>query len=339
MNCTRVLHILNPRPLSGPIMPVDMAMRFCLSHSPPVRSFLSSYEDCHSLSNAPHATLRPCINTRGGAAAASDPSGSPRQSRGSPTTRPRTMPKKRVVFADSKGMSLTAIHIFKEFEEDPLAELQFDLADLEKATAGLKISMERSLVLDFAQPAADYLDFRSRLKKNQVCLENCTVQDRTLTGTVKVCNVSFEKSVSVRITQDSWATFQDVECSYMNNVYGGPDTDTFAFSAELPAAPAAQQCVEFCVRYHTPEQTYWDNNDGNNYRLVASDGDGEQASGGLCSGLASSAAIPTPSSQEFKRDIKQPEMEFDQFGSPRTSSGFFPEWQSWGRIENTTIYW
>lgn len=330
--------MLNPRPLPGPIMPVDMAMRICLASSPPIRSFLSSYEDCRSRSNPPNATLRPCINTRSGAASTSDPPSSPRQGWSSPSS--RTRPKKRVVFADSKGMSLTAIHVFKEFEEDPLAELQFDLSDLENATTGLKLSMDRSLVLDFPQPAADYLDFRNKLKKNQVCLENCTIQERTLTGTVKVCNVSFEKSVSVRITLDSWKSHQDVECSYMNNVYGGPDTDTFSFSVDLPATATPQDRVEFCVRYQTPERIYWDNNDETNYRLVSSDGDGEQPSLKLSGNdNLTSSAIPTPSPQEFKRDAKQPQMEFDQFGSPRTSSGFFPEWQSWGRIESTTIYW
>lgn len=320
--------MLNPRPLPGPIMPVDMAMRICLAHSPPIRTFLSSYEDCRPRSDAT-ASLRPCISTRGGAAAATDPPSSLRQGRASAKLRPSY--KKKVVFADSKGMSLTAIHVFKEFEDDPITELQFNLADL-------KLPADRGLVLDFPQPAADYLDFRNRLKQNQVCLENCTVQERTIAGTVKVRNVCFEKSVSVRITLDAWKTHRDVECTYMNNVYGSPDIDTFAFSLDLPDATAPQEQVEFCIRYQTKENTYWDNNDGVNYRLTASDAEGE-LSGSVDSVTAAGApAITTPSPQEFQRTAKQ-QMEFDQFGSPRTSSGFFPEWQSWGRLENTAIYW
>ncbi|XP_036407886.1 protein phosphatase 1 regulatory subunit 3C-B [Megalops cyprinoides] len=318
MNCTRVLHILNPRPMPGPIMPVDVAMRICLAHSPPLRSFLSSYEDCRArnLANR-YKPLRPCIISKQEVEAASLGWKSP-----------KAKGKKRVVFADSKGMSLTAIHVFSEFEEDPLSELQFDLSDLEDATVGLKISKEKSWILDFPQPAADYLDFRNRLKRSSVCLENCTLQERSLAGTVKVRNISFEKSVHIRITFESWKSFTDVACTFMNNVYGCPDTDTFSFVIDLPTSVPADEQVEFCICYKAQDQTYWDNNDEKNYRLIHAECDGDQGH------LVAQKKAP-----EYKNQIKRPEMEFDQFGSPRTSSGFFPEWQSWGHIENSAPYW
>lgn len=317
MNCTRVLQILNPRPMPSPIMPVDVAMRICLAHSPPIRSFLSSYEDCKSrnLQNQ-YKPLRPCIS-----------SNSEKETASIGWKSPKAKAKKRVVFADSKGMSLTAIHVFKEFEEDPLSDLQFELSDLENAIVGLRVEKEKSLVLDFAQPAADYLDFRNRLKKNFVCLENCIIQERALTGTVKVSNVSFEKLVQVRITFDSWKSHTDVTCAYMNNVYGCLDSDTFSFAIDLPNSVPHGKQVEFCVFFRTQAQTYWDNNDGKNYRLKHLESDVDQTS---------NVIQKTP---EIKNPGKRPEMEFDQFGSPRTSSGFFPEWQSWGRIESSTPYW
>ncbi|XP_024243478.1 protein phosphatase 1 regulatory subunit 3C-B [Oncorhynchus tshawytscha] len=320
MNCTRVLHMLDTRPMPGPIMPVDVAMRICLASSPPLRSFFSTYEDCQSrnLANC-YKPLRPCISSKQEAEASSLGWKSPKASG-----------KKRVVFADSKGMSLTAIHVFKEFEEDPLSDLQFDLSDLANATTGRKVSIEKSFTLDFPQPAADYLDFRNRLKKNQVCLENCTLQERSLTGTVKVRNVSFEKLVSIRITFDSWETHTDVACTYLNNVYGCLDTDTFAFTIDLPSSVPSQERVEFCICFTTQDQTYWDNNDEKNYKLLHNDTDADQTSNPI---------IQITAPVEFKRDGNTPEMEFDQFGSPRTSSGFFPEWQSRGRIETTAPYW
>ncbi|KAI1886880.1 hypothetical protein AGOR_G00200340 [Albula goreensis] len=318
MNCTRVLHILNPRPMPGPIMPVDVAMRICLAHSPPLRSFLSSYEDCRArnLVNR-YKPLRPCIISKQEVEAASLGWKSP-----------KAKGKKRVVFADSKGMSLTAIHVFSDFEEDPLSELQFDLADLEDAAVGLKISKDKSLILDFPQPAADYLDFRNRLKKNSVCLENCTLQERSLAGTVKVRNVSFEKSVHIRITFDSWKSYTDFPCTFMNNVYGCPDTDTFSFAFDLPSYVPPNERIEFCICYKAQDQMYWDNNDEKNYRLIHADCEGDQG-----------IPVAQKKAPDFKDQIKRPEMEFDQFGSPRTSSGFFPEWQSWGHIENTAPYW
>lgn len=315
MNCTRVLQILNPRPMPSPIMPVDVAMRICLAQSPPVCSFLASYE-ARNLVNQ-YKPLRPCISSKAELEVAS---------RG--WTSPSSKRKKRVVFADSKGMSLTAIHVFKEFEEDPLADLQFELSDLERAIVGLKVEKERSLVLDFAQPAADYLDFRNRLKKNLVSLENCVLQDKALSGTIKVCNVSFEKSVNLRITFDSWKNYTDVPCVYMNNVYGCLDIDTFSFAVHLPAVIPHGESIQFCICYTTQGEEHWDNNDGKNYKLVHSEREQDQHS----------CTIQKPP-QDFKSQCKKPEMEFDQFGSPRTSSGFFPEWQSWGHIESSTPYW
>lgn len=318
MNCTRVLHILNPTPMPGPIMPVDVAMRICLAHSPPLRSFLSSYEDCRArnLVNG-YKPLRPCIISKQEVEAASLGWESP-----------KAKGKKRVVFADSKGMSLTAIHVFSNFEEDPLSELQFDLGDLEDGAVTLKMNKDKNLILDFPQPAADYLDFRNRLKKNLVCLENCTLQERSLAGTVKVRNVSFEKSVHIRVTFDSWKSYTDVPCTFMNNVYGCPDTDTFSFAIDLPSFVPPDEQVEFCLYYKTQDQTYWDNNDEKNYRLVHADYDCDQGQ-----------LVVQTKAPEYKNQMKLPEMEFDQFGSPRTSSGFFPEWQSWGHIENTAPYW
>ncbi|XP_053495005.1 protein phosphatase 1 regulatory subunit 3C-B isoform X2 [Ictalurus furcatus] len=316
----RVLHILNPRPMPSSIMPVDVAMRICLAHSPPLRSFLGSYESCKSRNLVkPFKPLRSCISSKTKVEATN---------RG--WKNPKGKGKKRVVFADSKGMSLTAIHVFREFEEDSLLppDLQFEMSDLEDAIVGLKVEKERSFVLDFPQPAVDYLDFRNRLKKNLVCLENCVIQDRSLMGTIKVSNVSFEKSVHVRITFDSWKSHKDVPCVYMNNVYGCADIDTFTFTVDLPGSVPHEDQVEFCISYTTHDETHWDNNDGKNYRLVHVDNDGNQTKHDT-----------QKTAYEPRSTNKRPEMEFDQFGSPRTSSGFFPEWQSWGRIENNSPYW
>lgn len=41
--------------------------------------------------------------------------------------------KKSVVFADSQGLALTAVHFFSEFEEDLLGELQIHLSEIGSA--------------------------------------------------------------------------------------------------------------------------------------------------------------------------------------------------------------
>lgn len=118
-------------------------------------------------------------------------------------------------------------------------------------------------------------------------------------------------------------------------MYGCPDTDTFSFNLEFPEVLDPSDGVEFCVQYQGLDQTFWDNNDGKNYRLVPADTDANP-------GRNTNGMAPLEIGREGgggREGGKEKEMEFDQFGSPRTSAGIFPEWQSWGRIENSTPYW
>lgn len=331
-------------------MPMDVAMRFYISHSPPpLRGFLSPYEELQRAKNRVNQSsahshkqqqlykpLRPCLSNQ--QKAVDDESCVGWNNNNS------KVGKKRVVFADMKGMSLTAIHVFSKFDDEPYQnkhfggiseELQFDMTDLETATMDLKISSVRSLVLDFKQPSADYLDFRNRLIQNSVCLENCSLQERSLTGTIKVRNVGFEKSVKLRATFDSWTSFTDIECTYMNNVYSCQDNDTFTFVLELPTYVPPQNRVEFCICFQVQDQTFWDNNDGKNYTLKHVGWNGQD----LNILTAPASAEQKKSSEHKNGGVKLLEMEFDQFGSPRMSSGLFPGWQSWGQIDNTVPYW
>lgn len=328
-------------------MPMDVAMRFYISHSPPpLRGLLSSYEELQRAKNRVNQStsrgqnqqlykpLRPCLSSQQRAA---DEDGSVRWSGDKAG-------KKKVVFADTKGMSLTAIHVFSKFDDEPYRnkhcggiteELQFDMSDLETATMDLKISSVRSLALDFKQPSADYLDFRNRLIQNSVCLENCSLQERSLTGTIKVRNVGFEKSVQLRATFDSWVSFTDIECTFMNNVYSCQDTDTFAFVLELPTCIPPQNGVEFCICFKVQNQTFWDNNDGKNYVLKHVGWNGED----LNIRTAPNSAEQKRAPEHKNGGMKLLEMEFDQFGSPRMSSGLFPGWQSWGQVDTSVPYW
>lgn len=319
-----------------PVIPMDVAMRFYISHSPPpLRGFLSSYQDLRrTRTRVGHAPLRPCLSTQHKPVDGSGCTGC--------NNAKASASKKHVVFADSKGMSLAAIHIFSKYDDElyqsrscseSTEELQFDMMDLETATMNLKISCVRSLALDFKQPSADYLDFRSRLLKNSVCLENCSLQERSLTGTIKVRNIGFEKSVLVRATFDSWVSYTDVDCTFMNNVYGCQDTDTFAFVLELPVYVLPQNRAEFCICFKVQGQVFWDNNNGKNYVLKHVGWNGEDL---IALTPPTSAEQRKPSEQ---KNIKFLDMEFDPFGSPRMSSGVFPVWQSWGQIDASIPYW
>ncbi|XP_069070176.1 protein phosphatase 1 regulatory subunit 3C-B-like [Pleurodeles waltl] len=238
-------------------MPVDFAMRICLGGSPPFHRLLDTYEGLQG--GRPLKPLRPCLHP----SSITEGWGHSRQ-------------KKRVVFADMKGLSLTAVRIFSKMEED-LCDLQLALKHLLTPSKGLSPS-PKPYALDFPQPASDYLAFRTRLQHDQVCLEQCLIRECSLSGTVRVRNVGFEKKVHLRVTFDSWRSFRDVTCLYMHNTYGVADTDTFSFHVELPRAPGPQGHVEFCVSYQCGHAVYWDNNHGQNYCI--------QYRGGLCLGTS-----------------------------------------------------
>ncbi|KAJ3608127.1 hypothetical protein NHX12_025177 [Muraenolepis orangiensis] len=316
-------------------MSVGMAMRLYLASPPPLRSVLGNYDNCclaTSFFPSCHA-LRPCLATRraggnhGDEVSATLPVGGA-SDRATPTG------KKRVVFADACGLALTDVVVFREEEEeeeeDSPVRLQFGLPDVEGlfvllcVLAGPEPRGRGGLVLDFHPPSEDYLDLRRRLKAQQVSLENCSLQEGALCGTVKVQNVSFEKSVSLRITFDRWSSFREVPCQYLSNVYGCPDNDTFSFSLPLPGAGESAQQVEFCVCYRAQGQIFWDNNHGYNYCLVP-------AEPGRKTGRTEDRTEEEPGGGRYA--------ECDRFGSPRTSTGIFPEWQSSGWVENAAPYW
>ncbi|XP_053366273.1 protein phosphatase 1, regulatory subunit 3Ca [Clarias gariepinus] len=241
-------------------MPVDMAVQLYITSSPPLHHrFLNSYKDyrVRNLISVNCKPLRPCINTKNTHNTSLNPPCRVWKA-------PEAKAKKKVVFADSKGMSLTAVRVFSPCENKKSdSQVQFQLPKLEVA-----LNPVQSRILEFRQPATEYMEFRKRLMKNSVCLESCTLQGRTLTGTIKVRNVSFEKSVQVRITFDSWENHRDIECTFLNDVCGCRDTDTFSFIIEIPACVQPQDNVEFCVSYTCGGKTHWDNNNGKNYALV-----------------------------------------------------------------------
>lgn len=109
-----------------------MAMRICLASSPPLGSFLSNYDN--PLKHC--EPLRPCLSnvamsTTTSVSASAEPSGG--------LAWLKRKKKKSVVFADSRGLALTAVHVFNETEDNLLTELQFHLTEIEGATAGLHL--------------------------------------------------------------------------------------------------------------------------------------------------------------------------------------------------------
>lgn len=185
---------------------------------------------------------------------------------------------KRVVFADSRGLSLTAVRVFSDKEEQSDLDLLPSLQSLGSMTEdGYSCTVSTccpgtQLKLGFPQPSANFQAFRAKLAESMVILENCSISEKALRGTVRVGNVSYQKDVRVRITFDSWQSYRDVPCTYLQKRFGGPQTDIFEFDITIPKVLDAKRKIEFCLSYlpggHS--EPFWDNNDGQNYSITVS---------------------------------------------------------------------
>ncbi|NWQ67290.1 PPR3B phosphatase, partial [Neopipo cinnamomea] len=286
-------------------MAVDVAMQLYLCSSPLRR------EKCAcKIAPKPSKPLRPCIQLSSKAAL-----NGPEEATNSFT---HNKVKKRVSFADSRGFALTMVKVFSEFD-DPL-DIPFNIKELIDNIVGLTTAEKDSFVLDFVQPSMDYLDFRSRLETDCVCLENCVLKERSVLGTVKVKNLAFEKTVKIRVTFDTWKSFVDYPCQYVKDMYGGPDQDTFSFDISLPERIQSHERVEFAISFECNGKAYWDNNRGRNYRIIQSE---------------------LKSAREAVHPPQGPDIgcAFDRFGSPRWSYGLFPEWPSYSGFEKLGPYY
>lgn len=179
--------------------------------------------------------------------------------------------KKKVSFADENGLPIQHVRVFSESPNSPPIFRKSFLASLTKgATAG--ITETPPLVLKFTQPASNYVMFRQKLERLNVSLENVILKDYTFMGTVKVRNISFEKAVKIRCTFDGWEKHEDISAKYVNNQNGSfSPYDTFSFQVNVPPNHDPKKSVEFVVCYEVDGKEYWDNNDGENYKVMSAD--------------------------------------------------------------------
>ncbi|KAJ3033292.1 protein phosphatase 1, regulatory subunit [Rhizophlyctis rosea] len=110
----------------------------------------------------------------------------------------------------------------------------------------------------------------------------------TLTTTLHVKNLAFEKVVSARYSFDNWKTYTDVKAVYVTSLmlpsgggsvvtdggWGGDvrleQVDRFLVTLELPEDEGdgwdeGVERVEMCFKYEVRGEVFWDNNFGRNY--------------------------------------------------------------------------
>ena len=183
----------------------------------------------------------------------------------------KTRCKKKVSFADETGKAIAAIRVFTESPDSP-PQIRREMLSSLTMGASAGVTETPPLVLNFSQPASDYIAFRQRIERDFLSLENVILKDYNLIGTVKVKNIAFEKKVTLRFTCDSWETHTDISANYAPSSQNGNSVyDTFSFEISVPPNFSIHKKIQFAVCFEANNRQYWDNNNGKNYEVVSAD--------------------------------------------------------------------
>ena len=93
-------------------------------------------------------------------------------------------------------------------------------------------------------------------------------EQRTITGSVRVRNIAYEKWLAIRFTLDWWQTTSEVTARYEKSIEDGT-FDVFVFSIRLHDiwSRIEEKTIFIALRYVVVGQEYWDNNAGKNYHV------------------------------------------------------------------------
>jgi hypothetical protein len=101
---------------------------------------------------------------------------------------------------------------------------------------------------------------------DQVYLENSNLRISILTK-----NLAFEKHVTTRYTINNWKDYHDIDAVFQNTVGESCGTycgvDRFCSQIDFRSTQGQEVHVEFAMRYIVNGQEYWDNNNGENYKV------------------------------------------------------------------------
>lgn len=184
-------------------------------------------------------------------------------------TPPGTPGRKKIVrFADMMGLDLADVRTFLD-EVPRIPKCAYEDLEVSSLPHITQISLgprpEKILMPMFQQPGAmpNFLDL---VQQQNVALENAAVTDPvclTITGSVRVRNLDFHKSVHLRYSSDSWKSYADMQATYVDNSCDG-FSDKFTFFIFGNSLQVGER-IEIAVRFSCKGQQFWDNNFGVNY--------------------------------------------------------------------------
>jgi protein phosphatase 1 regulatory subunit 3A/B/C/D/E len=121
-----------------------------------------------------------------------------------------------------------------------------------------------SLVPMFNQPGEER-HFLETVMDRKICLENAFMDSPSaISGVVRVENISFQKSVTVKWTVDDWAMVTETDCEFMQQDSYKGNMDKFNFKLVVGSSLPVGSRLQFCLKYQC-EGEHWDNNGGDNY--------------------------------------------------------------------------
>ncbi|XP_030625855.1 protein phosphatase 1, regulatory subunit 3Da [Chanos chanos] len=198
------------------------------------------------------------------------------QSLPSPPERRRQIRRAGVRFVDSLGVELENVKVFSAGENPSVPQhVLFRLLMNSELAGGKKLEISLPLLKPmFPEKPADHPSFSEHLCHQKVCLEQVLCNEMGITGIVQVLNLAFEKEIKVRYSFTNWKSFSETKAHWvsnkpMENVPNGPSCDTFCFHLPVPPfilTPGA--ILEFAICYKVLGTEFWDNNGGQNYKLV-----------------------------------------------------------------------
>ena len=169
--------------------------------------------------------------------------------------------KKQVKFADALGLVLEEV---KRFRTCFPAATSMDVEESDDGPC-CEVTVPRvyttELVPMFTKPNTS-TSFINTVHATNICLEQAFSEDQTsINGMIRVSNLDFHKTVTVRWTVNDWNTWMDEEAGYVD---GDGRTDRFYFRLMIDSLPVGSR-VQFCLKIDTAGTEFWDNNSGNNY--------------------------------------------------------------------------
>lgn len=179
-----------------------------------------------------------------------------------------------VRFVDSLGLELENVRFFKSGDEPLVPEhVTFRLMMAAEMADGRHSEISLPYLMPvFAQQPGDNPGFLHRLQKQKVCLERVLCFELGIIGITQVLNLDFEKDVTARYSFTEWRSSTDTKASWVSTTWEGEgrqlSCDKFRFHLPVPPFLRPGAVLEFAIQYKVCGAEYWDNNNGDNYKLV-----------------------------------------------------------------------